>query len=102
MGMSSSSGSSAEDVEEDDDYSALQIKGIEEKKEGFHGYHPWYDGYEGSTHMGVEWRSPYERKVPEAFTGEQRDTFTAKMIEQFALEGRAMMRRPESQTENSP
>ena len=87
MGMSSSSGSSAEDVEEDDDYSALQIKGIEEKKEGFHGYHPWYDGYEGSTHMGVEWRSPYERKVPEAFTGEQRDTFTAKMIEQFALEG---------------
>ena len=40
MGMSSSSGSSAEDVEEDDDYSALQIKGIEEKKEGFHGYHP--------------------------------------------------------------
>ena len=87
MGMSSSSGSSAEDVEEDDDYQAVQVRGIEEKKDDFHGYHPWYDGFEGSTHMNVEWRSPYERKVPEVFSGEERDSFTSKMIAEFALEG---------------
>ena len=87
MGMSSTSGSSAEDVEEDDDYQALQIRGIEEKKENFHGYHPWYNGFEGSSHMNVEWRSPYERVTPTAFTGDERDTFTAKMIEEYALEG---------------
>ena len=49
---------------------------IEEKKKDFHGYTTWYDGFEGNG----DWRDPYERKVPEAFTGETRDTFTEKMI----------------------
>ena len=89
MGIASSSESSGTDVEEDDDKVNVMLseEGIEEKKKDFHGYHPWYNGYEGSSHLGVEWRSPYERKIPESFTGDERDTFTAKIIKEFALEG---------------
>ena len=53
----------------------------------FQGYTPEYSGFEGNNHLGGEWRDAYERVVPEAFQGEQRDTFTAKMIEKFAIEG---------------
>ena len=90
MGMSSSD-SDKENVEEDDDYEAIQIKqhGIAETQEDFHGYHPWYNGFEGNHHNGIEWRDAYDRNetMPEVFTGDNRDTFTAKMITEYALEG---------------
>ena len=59
-----------------------------EKQDNFHGYQPWYDGFIGNNHNGGEWRDAYERVVPEHFTGDDRDTFTAKMIKEFAEEGK--------------
>ena len=54
--------------------------------DNFHGYQPWYSGFEGNNHNGGEWRDAYERVVPEHFTGDVYDTFTAKMIKDFAVE----------------
>merc|ERR1712217_200360 len=51
-------------------------------------YTPEYDGYEGNHHNDIAWRDPYERVIPEHFTGETADTFTAKIIKEFALEGK--------------
>ena len=71
------------------DHSLLQIEEhkFEEKLPGFHGYTVEYDGFEGNNHQDGQWRDAYNRVVPTAFTGDERDTFTAKMISQFALEG---------------
>ena len=62
------------------------MRRVEEKLPNFHGYTPDYSGFEGNHH-GDEWRDPYERVVPEMFTGDTADTFTAKMIKEYAIEG---------------
>ena len=74
----------------DDDHQPhmmLQLRRVEEKLPNFHGYTPDYSGFEGNNHLGGEWRDPYERVVPEMFTGDTADTFTAKMIKDYAIEG---------------
>ena len=66
----------------------LEEHKFEEKLPGFHGYTPEYSGFEGNNHNNGEWRDAYERKLPAHFEGEEGvDTFTAKMIKEFALEG---------------
>ena len=71
--------------------SAISIKQeekkVEEKLENFHGYTTDYNGFEGNNHLDGQWRDAYNRIVPEAFSGDQRDTFTSKMISEYALEG---------------
>ena len=59
---------------------------IEEKMPHFQGYTPEYSGFEGNKHQGIEWRDAYERVIPEHFTGDTADTFTQKMIKEFAIE----------------
>ena len=44
-------------------------------------YHPGYDGFEGNKGTFGDWREPYERVVPETS-----DTFTKKMIKEYAIE----------------
>ena len=61
---------------------------IAEKDDNFHGYQPWYDGFEGNNHNNGEWRDAYKRVIPERFEGDERDSFTAKMIKDFAEEGK--------------
>ena len=51
------------------------------------GYEADYSGFGGNNHNGGEWRYSYERELPEHFTGDTADTFTAKMIRDFATEG---------------
>ena len=51
-------------------------------------YTPDYHNYTGNSHNGIAWRDAYERVIPEHLTGEFRDTFTEKMIKDYALEGR--------------
>ena len=62
-------------------------KRVEELMDHFKGYTADYHGFEGNNHLGGEWRYPYERKIPERFDGDDRETFTAKMIKDFAIEG---------------
>ena len=58
-----------------------------EEKRGVVGYTPSYDGYEGNKGTFGDWREPYERKVPERFDeGDTVDTFTRKMIKEYAVE----------------
>ncbi len=45
-----------------------------------------YSGFGGNNHNGGEWRYSYERETPDMFTGDTADTFTAKMIKDFAVE----------------
>ena len=52
-----------------------------EEKDGKVVYHPGYDGFEGNKGTFGEWREPYERVVPETS-----DTFTKKMIKDYAIE----------------
>ena len=52
----------------------------------FQGYTADYSGFGGNNHNGGEWRYSYEREIPEHFTGDTADTFTAKMIKDFAVE----------------
>ena len=60
---------------------------VEEVMDHFQGYTPGYDGFEGNNHLNGEWRYAYTRQVPENFTGSDKETFTAKMIREFATEG---------------
>ena len=65
----------------------LKTKKIEESKPYFTGFTPEYHGYEGNG----EWRDAYERKVPEAFSGDQADSFTRRIIKDFAIEGQDVL-----------
>ena len=58
---------------------------IEEKRPYFQGYTPEYDKFPGN-YQGDKWRDPYERVIPEHLLGETGDTFTKKMIKDYALE----------------
>ena len=49
-------------------------------------YTPDYSGFGGNNHEGGNWRDAYEREVPEHLTGDTADTFTQKMIKEFAIE----------------
>ena len=49
-------------------------------------YHPGYDGFEGNKGTFGDWREPYERVVPERYEGDTGDTFTKKMIKDYAIE----------------
>ena len=60
---------------------------VEEMLPNFHGYTPEYSGFEGNNFNGGEWRDSYNRTVPEVFTGDTADTFTQKMIKEYAVEG---------------
>ena len=53
----------------------------------FHGYHPWYSGFEGNNHAGGEWRDAYHREIPQHYQGEGVESFTKKMLTDFAIEG---------------
>jgi len=65
-----------------------QDKGIEELRPYFKGYTPEYNGFDGNTHNGINWRDPYYRKIPDHYADpEVADTFTAKMIRDYAVEG---------------
>ena len=66
----------------------VQMRKVDESKPDFHGYQPWYSGFEGNNHNNGEWRDAYERVVPERFTGDTADTFTAKIIKEYATEGK--------------
>ena len=65
---------------------SLQANKVEELSEEFHGYQPWYSGFEGNNQNNGQWRDAYSREVPEVFTGETADTFTKKMITDYATE----------------
>ena len=65
----------------------LKTTKIEESKPYFTGFTPEYHGFGGNNGPFGEWRDAYERKVPEAFSGEHRDSFTEKMIKDYAIEG---------------
>ena len=60
---------------------------VEELMPDFHGYTADYSGFGGNNHNGGEWRYGYERQVPNNFQGDTADTFTGKMIKEFAVEG---------------
>ena len=49
-------------------------------------YHPGYDGFDGNKGPFGDWREPYERVVPDRFEGDTGDTFTKKMIKEYAIE----------------
>ena len=57
-----------------------------EEKDGKVVYHPSYDGFDGNKGAFGEWREPYERVVPERFEGDTADTFTGKIIKEYAIE----------------
>ena len=59
---------------------------VEEVMDHFGGYTADYDGFIGNNHLDGEWRYAYNREVPERFVGETADTFTGKMIRDFAVE----------------
>ena len=69
----------------------LNTKKIEESKPYFTGFTPEYHGFEGNKGPFGEWRDAYERKVPEAFEGDQADSFTRKIIKDFAIEGQDVL-----------
>ena len=52
-------------------------------------YTPSYDGFDGNKGTFGDWREPYERVIPTRFDegGDQVDTFTRKMIKEYATEG---------------
>ena len=60
---------------------------VEELQPHFQGYTPEYSGFEGNNHNEGQWRDAYERQVPEHLTGDTADTFTAKMVKDYAVEG---------------
>ena len=64
----------------------VQVDKVEEVMPHFKGYTADYSGFEGNNHNGGEWRDAYERQLPEHFTGDTADTFTQKMIRDFAIE----------------
>ena len=49
-------------------------------------YTPSYDKFEGNQGTFGNWREPYERVIPERFEGDTGDTFTKKMIKEYAIE----------------
>lgn len=58
-----------------------------EEKDGKVTYTPSYNKFEGNKGTFGDWREPYERKVPERFDeGDTTDTFTRKMIKEYAIE----------------
>lgn len=57
-----------------------------EEKDGKIVYHPGYDGFEGNKGPNGDWREPYDRVVPARFEGDTGDTFTKKMIKEYAIE----------------
>ena len=66
---------------------AFKQRKVEEVMDHFGGYTADYDGFIGNNHEGGEWRYAYNREVPEQFVGNTADTFTGKMIRDFAVEG---------------
>ena len=60
---------------------------FEEKLPDFHGYTPEYSGFEGNNHNDGEWRDAYKRELPAFVTGDEADSFTKKIIKDFAVEG---------------
>merc|ERR1712227_953000 len=60
-----------------------------EEKDGKVTYTPSYHEFPGNKGTFGDWREPYERVVPERFDSkvdDTADTFTGKMIREFALE----------------
>merc|ERR1712167_128945 len=57
-----------------------------EEKDGKVVYHPSYHEFPGNEGTWGDWREPYERVVPEVFEGDTGDTFTKKMIKEYAIE----------------
>merc|ERR1712167_212691 len=57
-----------------------------EEKDGKVVYHPGYDKFDGNKGTFGDWREPYERVVPEVYEGDTGDTFTKKMIKEYAIE----------------
>ena len=78
----------SDEIIQDTNAVQLEESKVEELKDEFQGYTPSYDGFEGNNHNGGEWRDAYKRVIPEHFTGETADTFTAKMIKEYAFEGK--------------
>ena len=72
------------------DSTNVQIDKFEEGLDNWHGYQPWYSGFEGNNHNDGNWRNAYDRNetLPSHFKGEEGvDTFTRKMILEYATEG---------------
>ena len=57
-----------------------------EEKDGKVTYSPSYDKFDGNKGTFGDWREPYERVIPERFEGDTGDTFTKKMIKEYAIE----------------
>ena len=70
-----------------DEATQVQLGKVEELMPHFQGYTVAYNGFEGNNHNDGAWRDAYNRVVPAHLTGETRDTFTAKMVSEYAVEG---------------
>ena len=80
-------------VVNDDMFLQMTNGKVIEVKQGWTGYHPKYHEFPGTVNEFGNFMDPYERTLPERFTGDEAidsypvDKFTQNLIKNYAVEG---------------